>query len=193
MKKFIVFICLLVVLIGCSNKQNEVVINEDDISSKKVLIVYFSATGNTKAVAEKISEKIQADLYEIVPKEPYSSDDLNYSNDNCRANQEMKDPDSRPEISGDIIDVSDYDVIMIGYPIWWSTMPRIINTFLDTYDLSGKVIMPFCTSGGSSINQSVTEIRNIEINAEVRDGLRIRNLQDDDIDNWLKENKLIME
>lgn len=193
MKKYIVFICLLMILTGCSNKQNEDVINNDDISSKKVLIVYFSATGNTKTAAEKISEKIQADLYEIVPEDPYSSDDLNYSDDNCRANQEMNDPDCRPEISGDIIDVTDYDVIMIGYPIWWSTMPRIINTFLDTYDLSGKIIMPFCTSGGSSINQSVNEIRAIETNAEVCDGLRIRNIQDDSIDNWLKENKIIEE
>ena len=112
----------------------------------KMLVVYFSATGNTKAVAEEITCLTGADLYEIVPADPYTDEDLNYNNNDCRANQEMNDASARPVIGSEAMDVSSYDTMFIGYPIWWGTMPRIINTFLDTYDLSGKTVLPFCTS-----------------------------------------------
>ena len=112
----------------------------------KTLVVYFSATGNTKAVAEEITRLTGADLYEIVPAVPYTDEDLNYNNNECRANQEMNDASARPAIGSEAMDVSSYDTVFIGYPIWWGTMPRIINTFLDTYDLSGKTVLPFCTS-----------------------------------------------
>ena len=117
----------------------------------KMLVVYFSATGNTKAVAEEITRLTGADLYEIVPAVPYTDEDLNYNNNECRANQEMNNASARPAIGSEAMDVSSYDTVFIGYPIWWGTMPRIINTFLDTYDLSGKTVLPFCTSGSSGI------------------------------------------
>lgn len=101
----------------------------------KALVVYFSCTGNTKAVAEKIAQLTGADLYEIVPEIPYTAEDLNYNNDSCRANREMDDSSARPAIGSDAVEISAYDTVYIGYPIWWGTMPRIINTFLDTYDL----------------------------------------------------------
>ncbi len=154
----------------------------------KTLVVYFSATGNTKAVAEEISRLTGADLYEIVPADPYTDADLNYNNNDCRANQEMNDTSARPAIGSGVIDVSPYDIVFVGYPIWWGTMPRIINTFLDTYDLSGKTVLPFCTSGSSGITQSVSDFRAAEPGADVRDGLRASGANDSSIENWIADN-----
>lgn len=154
----------------------------------KTLVVYFSATGNTWAVAEEIARLTGADLYEIVPAVPYTDEDLNYNNNDCRANQEMKDASARPAIGNEAIDVSSYDVVFIGYPIWWGTMPRIINTFLDMYDLSGKTVMAFCTSGSSGISQSVSDIRAVEPDADVRDGLRASGANDSGIESWIADN-----
>lgn len=150
--------------------------------------MYFSATGNTKAVAEEISRLTGADLYEIVPADPYTDADLNYNNNDCRANQEMNDTSARPAIGSGVIDVSPYDIVFVGYPIWWGTMPRIINTFLDTYDLSGKTVLPFCTSGSSGITQSVSDFRAAEPGADVRDGLRASGANDSSIENWIADN-----
>ena len=154
----------------------------------KTLVVYFSATGNTKAVAEEISRLTGADLYEIVPADPYTDADLNYNNNDCRANQEMNDTSARPAIGSGVIDVSPYDIVFVGYPIWRGTMPRIINTFLDTYDLSGKTVLPFCTSGSSGITQSVSDFRAAEPGADVRDGLRASGANDSSIENWIADN-----
>lgn len=144
---------------------------ETTTDGSKSLVVYFSATGNTKALAETIAETADADISEIVPKVPYTSEDLNYNSD-CRANSEQQDDSARPEFEPMSANIDEYDTIFIGYPIWWGTMPKIINTFLETYDLSGKTIMPFCTSGGSGIETSVSAIRSICPNADVKDGLR---------------------
>ena len=215
---FLLAVCLLMALTACGNQttsSNETSSSEPETSQiqtpsstpettpepdpsssepeqteegERTLVIYFYATGNTKAVAEKIAELTGADIYEIVPAEPYTADDLDYNVSDCRANREMNDASARPAIGGDSIDVSGYDTVMIGYPIWWGTMPRIINTFLDTYDLSGKVILPFCTSGGSGVSQSVSDIRSVEPDADVRAGLRARNVQDSGIESWLNEN-----
>lgn len=104
--------------------------------NNKTAVVYFSCTGNTKAVAEVIAEKTEADIYEIVPAKEYSDDDLNYNDDNCRANKEQNDDTSRPEIDADLSATCDYDVIYLGHPIWWETVPRIIQTYIEQYDLS---------------------------------------------------------
>lgn len=159
-----------------------------DEEKVKTLVVYFSCTGNTKAVAEKIVEITGADVYEIVPKDPYTDADLNYNNSDCRANKEMDDPSARPAIGSEAVDVSGYDTVIIGYPIWWGTMPRIINTFLDTYDLSGKTILPFCTSGGSGISKSVEDIKKAEAAAQVKDGLKAGGASDSAISRWLSDN-----
>lgn len=145
--------------------------NQPEQGGSKSLVVYFSATGTTKALAEKVAEAAGAELCEIVPKIPYTSEDLNYNSD-CRANSEQQDDTARPEFEPLAVNVGDYDTVYIGYPIWWGTMPKIINTFLETYDLSGKTIMPFCTSGGSAIGSSVAAIRNLCPNADVKDGMR---------------------
>lgn len=156
--------------------------------TSKTLVVYFSCTGHTKAAAEKMAELTGADLYEITPEEPYTSDDLNYNDDNCRANQEMNDDTARPAIAGDMLDFSKYDTVLVGFPIWWGTMPRIMNTFFDTYDLTGKTVLPFCTSGSSGISTAVSAIREVEPNADVRDGLRVSNPEDSAVTDWLSEN-----
>lgn len=100
----------------------------------------------------------------------------------------MNDDSARPEIGGETLDLSGYDTVYLGYPIWWGTMPKIINTFLDTYDLGGKTVMPFCTSGGSGISTSVSAIRNEEPNADVRDGLRVSGSGDSSVDAWISQN-----
>lgn len=153
----------------------------------KILVAYFSCTGNTKAVAEKIAEITGGELYEIVPAEPYTSADLNYNDDNCRANREMNDPSSRPAIGSGEIDISAYDTVILGYPIWWGTCPRIISTFLDTCDLSGKTVLPFCTSGGSGVTESVSDIKAAEPGADVREGLRVSGTGDRNLEGWLRD------
>lgn len=125
-------------------------------NNSKVAVIYFSATKTTETIAEYISEELGANLIEIEPKQPYTSEDLNYNTD-CRANKEQNDESSRPEISN-VINVDDYDVIYLGYPIWWGTNPKIILTFLDSYNLNGKTVIPFCTSGGSGISQSERDL-----------------------------------
>ena len=156
----------------------------------KTLVVYYSASGNTKDVAEKIAKITEADLFEIEPVEPYTDDDLDWTDDDSRVSREHDDESLRDvELVSTTVDNWDsYDTVYIGYPIWWGTMPRIINTFLDTYDLSGKTVLPFCTSGSSGITQSVTDIRAAEPDADVRDGLRASGANDSSIENWIADN-----
>lgn len=146
---------------------------EGDGTEVKALVVYFSATGNTKAVAETLAGLQGADLYEIVPEQPYKDEDLNYNDRTTRATMEQNDPDARPAIQGSITDLEQYDVVYVGYPIWWGDMPRILYTFFDTYDLSGKTIAPFCTSGGSGLSGTPGTIEELEPDATVLDGLHI--------------------
>ena len=123
------------------------------------LVAYFSATGVTAKVAEKLAEAIGADIYEIEPAVPYSKADLDWINQKSRSSVEMSDPASRPAIAGKRDNMDDYDTIFIGFPIWWYVAPHIINTFLESYDMTGKTIIPFATSGGSGMgktNESLT-------------------------------------
>lgn len=152
------------------------------------LIVYFSATGNTKTVAENLAEIRGCDIVEIEPAVPYTEEDLDYSNDSCRANLEQNDDSARPEIANTIENIDSYDVIYLGFPIWWGDMPKIMCTFLDTYDLSGKTIAPFCTSGGSGISSAADRIAEMEPDAEVTEGLRTSTSSAEaDLTDWLGE------
>lgn len=152
---------------------------------EKVAIVYFSATGNTKQVAEYIQEATQGTLIEIVPEEPYSDDDLNYSNDQSRTSLEQNDETSRPGIANSI-DVSSYDTIYLGFPIWWDDVPKIILTFLDECDLSGKTVIPFCTSGGSSISSSENTLKSYQSEAHWQEGAKLSTSKDDVLE-WINE------
>ena len=150
------------------------------------IVIYFSATGNTKELARKIADVTGSDIAELIPEQAYTSEDINYSNSDCRANREQNDDSARPAISNKIDNMESYDTVFIGYPIWWGTMPKIINTFLDTYDMSGKTVMPFCTSGGSSISASVSAIKAAVPDADVKDGFKgTRSTGDSQIQSWL--------
>lgn len=143
-----------------------------DDSGKKVLIAYFSATNNTENIANHLNDILDSDLYEIVPETPYTADDLNYNDSSSRSSQEMNDPDSRPVISDSVENMEQYDVIFLGYPIWWGEAPRIINTFLESYDLSGKTIAPFCTSASSPLGASATKLQDLTDSATWLEGQR---------------------
>ena len=138
-------------------KQDDEVI--ENTSDKKIAVVYFSATGTTKQVAEFIKDETNADIFEIIPKQKYSEDDLNWNDSSSRSTKEQNDRNARPEIANDI-DVSNYEVIFIGYPIWWGDTPRIIQTFMENHELEGKTMIPFCTSGGSGISGSENTLKN---------------------------------
>jgi len=117
----------------------------------KKLVAYFSASGVTKAVAEALAKAARADLYEIKPEIPYTKADLDWKNDQSRSSVEMKDPASRPRIADKVESMEEYDVVFVGFPIWWYIAPTIIDTFLEGYDFSHKTIIPFATSGGSDL------------------------------------------
>lgn len=157
-------------------------------SAENALVVYFSATGNTKSVAETLAAATGADLHEIVPQQPYTDEDLDYNDNSSRTTKEQNDEDARPEIAGSIDGIENYDVIYVGFPIWWGDMPRILYTFFDAYDLSGKTIAPFCTSGGSGISGALQSIEELEPSATVTDGLRAGTSDaEDDISRWLND------
>lgn len=120
----------------------------------KILVAYFSPTGTTKRAAQDIAKALEADLYEIRPKTPYTSGDLNWMDKHSRSTVEMNDPASRPAMAGDVPDVSGYDTVFLGFPIWWYVEPKIVDTFLESCDLSGKRVIPFATSGGSGIDRA---------------------------------------
>lgn len=146
---------------------------EPEEQGSRVLVAYFSATNTTEGVAEHIANGLNADLYEIIPEDPYTDADLNYNDNNSRTTIEMNDPNARPVISGSIENMEQYDIVFIGYPIWWGEAPRIVSTFVESYDFSGKTIVPFCTSGGSGIGSSATNLEQLTSGADWLDGRRL--------------------
>lgn len=138
----------------------------------RVLVAYFSATGNTEHIAEYLQAILDADLYEITPQVPYTSADLDYTNSSSRSQVEGRDPDARPAISGSVEDLEAYDGIFLGYPIWNGQAPKIISTFLESYDFAGKTIVPFCTSGSSGIGSSARNVEGLTSGATWLDGQR---------------------
>lgn len=177
MKKKIILSLLvlsaLFTITWCESKKENTSNNKYDSNIKEnsnSVVIYFSATGNTKSIALKIASESNSDIIEIIPKEKYKIEDLNYNSD-CRANREQNDPKARPEIEN-IIDITKYDTIYLGYPIWWGTNPKIILTLLDTYNFTGKTIIPFSTSGSTEISVSVSDLRNYNSKLTIKDGKR---------------------
>lgn len=144
-----------------------------ETQGSKVLVAYFSATGTTKGVAEHIANGLNAEIYEIIPEEPYTDADLDYSDNNSRSTIEMNDASSRPAISGSVENIEQYDIVFIGYPIWWGEAPRIVSTFVESYDFSGKTVVPFCTSGGSGVGSSATNLEQLTSGAAWMEGKRL--------------------
>ncbi len=160
---------------------------EADVSTK-TLVVYFSCTGTTELVAEYVTEILGADSYEIVPENPYTEADLAYYT-NGRADQEQNDPDVRPGISGGMENMDEYDTIILGYPIWHGQAPRIISTFLESYDFSGKTIIPFCTSHSSGIGSSASNLHTLcSESTEWLEGKRFEaGVSKESVQNWIGE------
>lgn len=157
-------------------------------ASPKILVAYFSATGTTKGIAETAADVMDADIYEIVPAVPYTSADLNYNDNNSRSTKEMNDPNARPAISGSVSDMAQYDIVFIGYPIWWGEAPRIVSTFMESYAFSGKTIVPFCTSGGSGVGSSARNLETLTSGATFADGQRLNgNASRDDVTKWIDD------
>lgn len=150
------------------------------------LVAYFSAGGTTKKAAAKVAEAAGADLYEIRPKVPYTDADLNWMDKKSRSSIEMSDKSFRPEIAGNDAHIEKYDTILIGFPIWWYVAPTIINTFLEKYDLTGRKIVLFATSGGSGFGNTVKELQPSAPGAEIVEGKLLNRANKQEIENWVK-------
>ena len=186
MKKwlFIATCCLALSLSACGGTGGRENLANADPS--KILVAYFSCTNHTKDVAEKVAEATGGTLYEIVPEVPYTAADLNYGDSTTRATQEQRDPSARPEISGNVENMAQYDVVFLGYPIWFGEAPKIIYTFLEAYDFSGKTIVPFCTSGSSGIGPSAENMHGLAGGATWLAGRRFSaSASKGDIESWV--------
>lgn len=160
--------------------------NSEEKGTTDVLVAYFSATGNTENIARHIQAVLDADLYEIVPEDPYTSEDLDYSNDGCRANQEQNDANARPAIAGALETPDAYDVVFLGYPIWWGQAPKILYTFLESYDFGTATIIPFCTSSSSGIGSSADNLQPLTENVQWLPGQRFSgNESEDTVAAWV--------
>lgn len=154
--------------------------------SADTLVVYFSNTGNTKSIAEKIAAGLGANIYEIIPEDPYTDEDLDYNDDRSRSTIEMNDPSARPAIAESIENMEQYDTIYLGYPIWWAEAPRIIDTFVESYDFTDKTVIPFCTSGGSGIGSSAETLEELAGSGNWQDGHKFNgNESDEEVMEWV--------
>lgn len=158
---------------------------------KKTLVAYFSASGSTAQLAKTIAEVTGGDLFEIKPEQPYTSADLNWNEKKSRSSIEMSDPNSRPAIATTVKNMDEYDTVFVGFPIWWYVAPTIINTFLESYDFSGKTIALFATSGGSPMGRTLEILRPL-CNASVKwlPAKMLNGATDSDLNAWLKSLKL---
>ena len=159
MKNIVLLLAACCLMLGAcaQNNSNNQTIKQS--SNMKTLVVYFSATGTTKAAAQELAKGLGADLYEITPEQPYTAADLDWRDKSSRSTIEMKDKSSRPAIKGRCENIAQYDTVWIGFPVWWYTAPTIVNTFIEAHDLSGKVLNVFATSGGSTVDGSANDLR----------------------------------
>ena len=150
----------------------------------KMLVAYFSVSGVTRASAEHLAAATKADLFEIRPETPYTAADLDWTNKNSRSTLEMQDVNCRPALAADELDVANYDVVFVGFPIWWGRAPSIIDTFVEAHDFAGKCVIPFCTSGGSGVEGAVKRIQEIT-GVTVGEGKRLGGtISEEDLKIW---------
>lgn len=188
MRKLIIFFLPMLILSSCtannsqSDNHTSTTITPGD---NNVLVAYFSVTNNTEKLANYAKDYLNSDIFEIVPTQEYTAADIDYNSD-CRANREQNDDNARPEIKYTISDISQYDTIVLGYPIWHGQAPKILYTFVESYDLSNKTILPFCTSGSSPIGSSATNLAKSAPNANWLEGKRFAaNTTKEEIGHWL--------
>lgn len=175
MNRILSIICTMLISFGASAQQKS-----------KTLVAYFSASGVTASVAKQISEVAKADLYEITPKVKYSSADLNWRDRQSRSSVEMNNKSSRPEMAENIDNMAQYETVYIGFPIWWNVAPHIVNTFIEANKLEGKTIIPFATSGGSSIKNSVKDLRSSYPTLTIKDGKLLNSPSKSEIESFVK-------
>ena len=186
MKKIFLLLLTIFLMTGCGNSAAEKTsAPEKNSAPDKILVAYFSCTGHTKTAALEVAELLNADVFEIVPAEPYTPADLDYNVENCRANVEQKDSSARPAIKNKIDMPEQYKAIVVAFPIWWGAEPRIIDTFVESYDFAGKTIVPVCTSGGSDIMTAAKNLQGMCKGATVVDGKRLGIISKDEVKAWL--------
>ena len=182
MKKVIMMLVALLTmsLSACSQKK-------ENKEMKKVLVAYFSASGVTKGVAQQLAEVTGGTLHEIKPAQPYTDADLDWRNKQSRSSVEMQDKSSRPAITDKLKNMQDYDIIYVGFPIWWYTCPTIINTFMEAYDFKGKTVIPFATSGGSSIKKACKDLKAAYPDVNWKEGKLLNRATKKDLEDWVKK------
>lgn len=188
MKRLQTLLCAVLcvfTLVACAQTKKETTMNNEP--QKRVLVAYFSATGTTQRVATQLSKTLNADLHEIKPAVAYTSADLDWHNSKSRSSVEMNDPKSRPSITDTISNMADYDVVFIGFPIWWYTAPTIVNTFVETYDLKGKTLIPFATSGGSSIDKACSDLKRSYPSLTWGQGRLLNHVSESNLKAWKSE------
>ncbi len=160
--------------------------NETGEQNNNTIVVYFSATGNTETVAGYIADTLNADTYRIIAEQEYTSDDLDWTDENSRVNAEHNDPNFRPEVAGELPDLTNYDTIFIGYPIWWGEAPNIVKGFVEKVDFSNKTVIPFCTSSSSGIGSSGENLAALTSNTNWLAGQRFSSsVSKDDVVDWI--------
>ncbi len=153
----------------------------------KVLVAYFSASGVTAKAAQKLAKAAKGDLFEIKPEKPYTSADLNWNDKNSRSSVEMNDRSCRPAIASKLDNMADYDVVFVGFPVWWYREPSIIDTFIESYDFGGKTVIPFATSGGSGLGETAKNLQALAPAAKVVEGKKLSAMATEaEIENWVK-------
>ena len=190
MKRFgLVIIVASLMVAACANgerKTDNQSENQNETKEMKTLVAYFSASGVTRQVATQLAEVANADIYEIVPEQLYTDADLNWRDSLSRSSVEMKDKTSRPAIKKTELKIDDYSTVYIGFPIWWYTCPTIINTFMEAYDFAGKTVIPFATSGGSTIEQACKDLKAAYPKANWKEGRLLNDASKEDLEKWVK-------
>ncbi len=184
MYRFLLILLAAVGMATAANAQQRQDMNKGQ-SNRKILVAYFSATGTTARAAEKVANVTGGELYAIAPAQPYTDADLDWHDKRSRSSVEMNDPKARPAIKGRKADIADYDVVFIGYPVWWNLAPRIIDTFIESHDLKGKTVIPFATSGGSTLAGSAAALKKSYPALNWKEGRLLNRADEKSIRAWL--------
>ena len=188
MKKItIIMAALLTMSLSACSQGNKSKESKEMSNESKILVAYFSASGVTKGVAEQLAEVTGGTLHEIKPVQPYTDADLDWRDKQSRSSVEMQDKKSRPAITDKLTNMQDYDVIYVGFPIWWYTCPTIINTFMEAYDFKGKTVIPFATSGGSTIDKACEDLKAAYPDVNWKEGKLLNGASKKDLEDWVKK------
>ena len=185
MKKIVLAMAALLAisLSACSQREKT-----KESKQMKILVAYFSASGVTEGVAKQLADVTGGDLHKIQPEQPYTEADLDWRDKQSRSTLEMQDKNSRPAITDKLTNMQDYDVVYVGFPIWWYTAPTIINTFMESYDFKDKTVIPFATSGGSDIKKACEDLKAAYPDVNWKEGKLLNRASKDDLKKWVETN-----